>query len=231
MTMREALQRLEAACEKLAAIRSQKAYLSIIEDAGAQDALLELDEARAAARASLSTPEPVSVPEGWKLVPVEITDEQADAIRKAWRDTRVSGVCGMSIEAQWRAEFAREIAMYRAALYAAPLPPVSAAPVSGVEVKDLTRPIIGIENRTAQEVFDIMTDRILSTLSPSPKGVDAVGVARLIEPHLWGTDFDPGECMDDGRSAGDVRDYAVHRARAILSHLGIPDTSKEGGES
>lgn len=32
---------------------------------------------------------------------------------------------------------------------------------------DLTRPIIGIENRTAQEVFDIMCDRIRSRLSAS----------------------------------------------------------------
>ena len=35
------------------------------------------------------------------------------------------------------------------------------------EVKaNLTRPIIGIENRTAQEAFDIMCDRIRSALAP-----------------------------------------------------------------
>ena len=40
---------------------------------------------------------------------------------------------------------------------------------------DLTRPIIGIENRTAQEVFDIMCDRIRSRLSASiPAEIEAV---------------------------------------------------------
>jgi hypothetical protein len=37
--------------------------------------------------------------------------------------------------------------------------------------KNLTRPIIGIESRTAQEVFDIMTDRILSALSAQVQNV------------------------------------------------------------
>lgn len=36
-----------------------------------------------------------------------------------------------------------------------------------MSVHNLTRPIVGIENRTAQEVFDIMRDRILSALEPS----------------------------------------------------------------
>jgi hypothetical protein len=31
-------------------------------------------------------------------------------------------------------------------------------------VSELTRPIIGIENRAAQEVFDIMVDRIRAKL-------------------------------------------------------------------
>lgn len=35
-------------------------------------------------------------------------------------------------------------------------------------MSDLTRPIIGIENRTAQEVFDIMCDRFRRVPSPSP---------------------------------------------------------------
>ncbi|MBB3313621.1 hypothetical protein FHT78_005415 [Rhizobium sp. BK196] len=35
-------------------------------------------------------------------------------------------------------------------------------------MNDLTRPIIGIENRTAQEVFDIMVSRINSTATPPP---------------------------------------------------------------
>jgi len=41
---------------------------------------------------------------------------------------------------------------------------------------DLTRPIIGIENRTAQEVFDIMCDRIRRSASPS---IGRVGVKAL----------------------------------------------------
>jgi len=41
----------------------------------------------------------------------------------------------------------------------------------------LTRPIIGIENRTAQEVFDMMCDRIRRT--PAPEG-EVVG-----DPVLW----------------------------------------------
>jgi len=40
------------------------------------------------------------------------------------------------------------------------------------EIAELTRPIVGIENRTAQEVFGIMVDRISAwnrrALSPSP---------------------------------------------------------------
>ncbi|WP_421580871.1 hypothetical protein [Shinella sp. M31] len=35
----------------------------------------------------------------------------------------------------------------------------------GLNVEDLTRPIIGIKNRTAHEVFDIMADRIRLALS------------------------------------------------------------------
>ncbi|CAH0339601.1 hypothetical protein [Rhizobium sp. CECT 9324] len=41
---------------------------------------------------------------------------------------------------------------------------------------DITRPIVGIENRTAQEVFDIMVDRIRRTPAPSPHvlGLEAI---------------------------------------------------------
>ncbi len=49
---------------------------------------------------------------------------------------------------------------------------------------DLTRPIIGIQNRTAQEVFDIMCDRFraLPTITPAEVGglVDAQTEARAI---------------------------------------------------
>lgn len=48
--------------------------------------------------------------------------------------------------------------------------PTNDAPVT---VEDLTRPIIGIENRTAREAFDIMADRIrtrLAALASAPAG-------------------------------------------------------------
>lgn len=52
--------------------------------------------------------------------------------------------------------------------------PASAA---GVDIGSLTRPIIGIGNRTAQEAFDIMSDRIRSALAPKAEPVagEAVG--------------------------------------------------------
>ncbi|KKW92642.1 hypothetical protein [Sphingobium chungbukense] len=79
-------------------------------------------------------------------------------------------------------------------------------------LEDLTRPIVGIENRTAQEAFDIMADRVRSkfaALSTSPAGQD--GVARG-EDHGWvmyGPDGnwhwantkDLHECIDDQRPA------------------------------
>lgn len=52
-----------------------------------------------------------------------------------------------------------------------------------MKITDLTRPIIGIENRTAQEVFEIMRDRITAALSASP----AVGVKVLTAGQLCRT--------------------------------------------
>ena len=59
---------------------------------------------------------------------------------------------------------------------------------------DLTRPIIGIENRTAQEAFDIMCDRIeqerLARKSPSPQphtgraGVTEEDYSRLLNEYV-----------------------------------------------
>jgi len=48
------------------------------------------------------------------VVPKEPTEEQIEAMHQAWRETRSSGPCGMSIDAQWRAEYSRELAAYRA---------------------------------------------------------------------------------------------------------------------
>ncbi len=43
-------------------------------------------------------------------------------------------------------------------------------------IERLTRPIIGIENRTAQEAFDIMADRITAALRSTAKEVDRLRV-------------------------------------------------------
>lgn len=60
---------------------------------------------------------------------------------------------------------------------------------SGGELAELTRPIIGIENRTAQEVFDIMADRI-RFISRTPShgkvsGVDIGEIAAAIRVNLY----------------------------------------------
>ncbi len=51
-------------------------------------------------------------------------------------------------------------------------------------VDELTRPIVGIENRTAQEVFDIMAARIRrSALSPGSTGETEVTEAMVEAGH------------------------------------------------
>ena len=57
--------------------------------------------------------------EGWVLVPKEPREEQIEAMRLAYRNARRAGVCGMTIDAQFRAEYAPELAAYRAMLAAA----------------------------------------------------------------------------------------------------------------
>ena len=64
-------------------------------------------------------------PAGWRLVPVEPDQMQIIKMRDAFKATRVSGVGGQTIEATFALDYAREIAAYRAALAAAPEPPVS----------------------------------------------------------------------------------------------------------
>ena len=56
-------------------------------------------------------------------VPREPDEIITHAIREAWQNARVGGACGMSSEAQWRRDFAREIAAYCAMLAAAQEPP------------------------------------------------------------------------------------------------------------
>lgn len=58
---RAALARLEAACDTLCRLRTQEQYLSMV-DSGQQDALLELDGARAQARSALASAPVVSLP-------------------------------------------------------------------------------------------------------------------------------------------------------------------------
>ncbi|QIG68679.1 hypothetical protein EVB67_029 [Rhizobium phage RHph_TM3_3_14B] len=48
--------------------------------------------------------------------------------------------------------------------------PVEAQGDKRVDIERLTRPIIGIENRTGLEAFDIMTDRIRSALASAQGG-------------------------------------------------------------
>ena len=58
-------------------------------------------------------------------MPVEPDEMQIVQMRDAFKMTRVSGVGGQTIEATFASDHAREIAAYRAALAAAPEPPVS----------------------------------------------------------------------------------------------------------
>lgn len=57
---------------------------------------------------------------GWVRVPVEPTVEMMQDGHEAARKVRVSGISGMTIDAQARSECAREIAAYRAMLAARP---------------------------------------------------------------------------------------------------------------
>ena len=70
---------------------------------------------------------PVSDPAsaGWRLVPVEPDEMQIVQMRDAFKATRASGIGGQTIEATFAADYAREIAAYRAAIASAPEPPVS----------------------------------------------------------------------------------------------------------
>lgn len=72
------------------------------------------DEARAYARAALA-----AVYEAIK----EPTPEMVEAMREAWRNTRVSGTSGMTIDAQMKADYAKEYASGLAMLAASPLNP------------------------------------------------------------------------------------------------------------
>lgn len=68
-------------------------------------------------------------------------------------------------------------------------------------MSELTRPIIGIENRTAQEVFDIMADRIRSCLLDKPEAVEG-------EPFAWYT-VDKHGCDYMSRNEHNLRNIAA----------------------
>lgn len=105
------------------------------------------------------------------------------------------------------------------------------------ESNELTRPIIGIENRSAQEVFDIMCDRIrhaLALRTPSDGVTDEMveRAARAIDPDAF-SDYERRysyEIAQSGNEADarefadyyDTRPDAMKKARAALSILASP---------
>jgi len=54
----------------------------------------------------------------WVVVPREPTGEMIEAMNEGFRSQRRGGAGGMSIEAQWRREYAPELAAYRAMIAA-----------------------------------------------------------------------------------------------------------------
>ena len=88
-------------------------------------------EARALPGANPTAQEAVA---GWKLVPIEPDEVQIEAMRDAFRKTQRGGAGGMTIDAQWRREYAPEIVAYAAMLAAAPPPPEALPASGGVEV-------------------------------------------------------------------------------------------------
>lgn len=62
---------------------------------------------------------------------------------------------------------------------------MNTTPTNDATADGLTRPIIGIENRTAQEAFDIMADRIrsrLAALASAPAGSAFADAGKPIAP-------------------------------------------------
>lgn len=87
-------------------------------------------------------------------------------------------------------------------------------------MSDLTRPIIGIENRTAQEVFDIMCDRIRSAEAKLAGVEDRVKEAWALGRRSY---CPAGVLADEARTE---REWQA--ARAALAHP-VP-THNDGGE-
>lgn len=81
---------------------------------------------------------------------------------------------------------------------------------------ELTRPIIGIENRTAQEVFDIMCDRTRSALVSAPAVPDAVRAEA--EELLRNATY------EDGQATVLTQDCEALEAALAASPAPVPDT-------
>lgn len=89
-------------------------------------------------------------------------------------------------------------------------------PVDADEVKRLTRPIIGIENRAPQEVFDIMCDRFRSgTKETERPSLDRIELAERIADDYCGAHHDDLSRHDQVRWS-----IAFDAARAALSSRG-----------
>ncbi|MFY3630658.1 dATP/dGTP pyrophosphohydrolase domain-containing protein [Achromobacter xylosoxidans] len=93
---RAALARLEAACDTLCRLRTQEQYLSMV-DSGQQDALLELDGARAQARSALARapvakPKCAPIDDGicWSSKEIQRRQKEEDDARAAYYHSRAS---------------------------------------------------------------------------------------------------------------------------------------------
>lgn len=93
--------------------------------------------------------------------------------------------------------------------------------VSVPDRKDIFRPIIGIENRTPQEVFDMMCDRI--RFAASPAAPQAVGVGELVGQ------IDALLAIPDENLSARVPYLARELLERAASHLRAPSREPEGG--
>ena len=85
---------------------------------------------------------------------------------------------------------------------------------------DLTRPIIGIENRSALEVFDIMCDRIRGAAKASATVDESVRVAAaLLALAERGIPTDIQEMLLAGNPNAGIAPKAIHAAIAA-AHRG-----------
>ncbi|HLP70432.1 MAG TPA: hypothetical protein VK181_23240 [Rhizobium sp.] len=96
-----------------------------------------------------------------------------------------------------------------------PLAPSVRTPTGDIGSKNLLRPIVGIENHTAQEVFDIMRDRIAAAPAPTVRVNDAEDARTMLHLILVFCDD-----MND-RNWADKRLYIKQQAERILSALEV----------